>query len=120
MYFGSNLRYLRRKASMQQSDIAEMIGRKNYTTIQHWEIGHTEPTLKIASQLAEFFHVSLDDMVNKDLAAEEYAFPEKPMAPLTEDERTVVDWLRALDDPMQKAFAANCRTLQQSADKRGK
>ena len=65
--FKKNLRYLRRKHGFSQPFIAEYCEKKNYTTIQRWETGETEPSLKDVYKLAELYDVDLDDFVKQDL-----------------------------------------------------
>jgi len=62
-----NIRYLRLKNEWSQEYIAEKLGYKSYTTIQKWEMGTSEPPLKIAKQLADLFKVGIDDLTNIDL-----------------------------------------------------
>lgn len=66
-YFGSNIRYLRKKAGMGQDELADLLGYKSFTTIQKWESGVTEPTLSILLKLSKLFNVDMDDLAKKDL-----------------------------------------------------
>lgn len=67
MYFAKNLRYLRKKAGHTQEFLADYLGYKNYTTIQKWESGSSEPSLNVVSKLAELYNVSMDDLAHVDL-----------------------------------------------------
>lgn len=67
MYLGKNIRYLRKKSSLSQDEIAEKLGYKSYTTIQKWETEDSEPPLKKTKTLSEIFDVDMDDLVNVDL-----------------------------------------------------
>lgn len=67
MYFGTNLRYLRKRAGYSQEDIAEKLGYKDYTTVQKWESDKSTPPMKKAQALADMFRVNIHDLVNKDL-----------------------------------------------------
>ena len=62
-----NIRYLRKKKDWSQDYIAEKLGYKSYTTIQKWEMGTSEPPLKKTRELADLFHVDIDDLTNTDL-----------------------------------------------------
>ncbi|KAF5045667.1 helix-turn-helix protein [anaerobic digester metagenome] len=66
MFFGKNLRYLRLAGGFSQEQIGDLVG-KNFTTIQRWESGATEPSLGLTAILAAHFDVTIDDMVNKDI-----------------------------------------------------
>jgi DNA-binding XRE family transcriptional regulator len=68
-FFGSNLKFLRKKMAVSQSHIGLQVGRK-HTSIGNWENDYNEPNLKEISTLAHFFGVSIDDMLNKNLENE--------------------------------------------------
>ena len=68
MIFAKNIRYLRKRANMSQESLAEKLGYKSYTTIQKWEMGTSEPPLKIISELASIFNVDVNDLVHSDLS----------------------------------------------------
>lgn len=74
MYIGKNIRYLRSKRDYSQEDLAKALGYKSYTTITKWESGVSEPTLKMANNIADFFKVSVNDLCYKDLE-QEFAQP---------------------------------------------
>ncbi len=69
MLFGKNFRYLRRSNHYSQNFIADEFGYKSFTTIQKWEDGSAVPPYSVIRKLAEFFNVSVDDMMNTDLTA---------------------------------------------------
>lgn len=69
MWFGKNLRYLRKRAGLSQEAIGDLIGKK-FTTVQRYEVGDNEPSLENASKLATFFNVSLREMCAIDLSIE--------------------------------------------------
>jgi SOS-response transcriptional repressors (RecA-mediated autopeptidases) len=63
-----NIRFLRKEKSMSQDTLAEILNYKSYTTIQKWEMGTSEPPLKIVGKLAEMFNVDIDELTNSDLS----------------------------------------------------
>jgi repressor LexA len=67
MYFASNLKYLRLKNNLEQKDVAEIVGVTHYTTISKWERGKSEPRAYQLIRLAEYFGVTLDDLIKNDL-----------------------------------------------------
>ncbi len=67
MSFAKNFRYLRRKYGYSQNDIANQFGYKSFTTIQKWEDGTTTPPYSTIQKLAEFFNVSVNNLMNEDL-----------------------------------------------------
>lgn len=68
MSFGKNFRYLRRKNRYSQNQIADEFGYKSFTTIQKWEDGTAVPPYSVIKKLANFFNVSVDDLMNADLS----------------------------------------------------
>ena len=62
-----NIRYLRNKQGYSQEDLADYLGYKSYTTITKWESGVSEPTLKTTNRIAEFFHISVNELCYTDL-----------------------------------------------------
>lgn len=68
MYIGENIRYLRNKKDISQEELAEALGYKSYTTITKWESGVSEPTLKMANQIADYFNISVNDLCYKRLS----------------------------------------------------
>lgn len=67
MYLSQNIRYLRKKQGWGQDVLADKLGYKSYTTIQKWESGVSEPPLKKLHELANLFHVDINDLTNTDL-----------------------------------------------------
>lgn len=66
MHLAQNLKYLREQRSVNQNELAEILGVVQ-ATIGNWEAGRREPELSMIVQLAEYFNVTLDDLVLKDL-----------------------------------------------------
>ncbi len=67
MILAKNIRYLRKEKGYSQEYLAEKLNYKSYTTIQKWEMGVSEPPVKKLKELAEIFHVDIDDLTNEDL-----------------------------------------------------
>ena len=61
---GQNIMRLRRMANMTQLELAEKL---NYSdkSVSKWEQGNGIPDVRILVQLAELFHVSVDDLVRE-------------------------------------------------------
>ena len=68
-FLSNNIRYLRKAHGMSQDVLAETLGYKSYTTIQKWESGVSEPPLKIVHNLADIFHVDIDELTTIDLSS---------------------------------------------------
>lgn len=67
MFLAKNLRYLRLKNGLSQNYIADRLGYKSYTTVQKWEMGISEPPLRVLSKLSTLYNVDMDAMYSIDL-----------------------------------------------------
>lgn len=65
--FAKNLRHLRTKRNMEQSELAELLGRKSTSSISEWEKGTYAPKSGTLSDIAKIFSVTLSDLMEKDL-----------------------------------------------------
>lgn len=70
MCLSKNLKYLRLKNGFSQDYIAELFGYKSYTTIQKWESGESEPSVKKLKELAKLYNVSMNVLLTKDIEKE--------------------------------------------------
>jgi transcriptional regulator with XRE-family HTH domain len=64
--FSKNLRFLRKKGSHNQDEIA-ILFRKRANTIGNWENQKSEPSLTELMKLGEFFNVSVEDLLHTDM-----------------------------------------------------
>ena len=62
--FKENLKQLRKENGLSQTQLARALN-LTVKTISHWETGYTEPSIKQILELAEFFHVPLEDLLCK-------------------------------------------------------
>ena len=62
--FAENLKSLRTEKNLTQSELAKIIG-VSQGTIYFWESKTNEPTLSYTVKLANFFGVTLDDLVGE-------------------------------------------------------
>jgi transcriptional regulator with XRE-family HTH domain len=62
--FSERLKICREKANLTQEDTAQALGIR-YSTYRRYERGGTEPTISLAAQIAEYFHVSLDYLAGR-------------------------------------------------------
>jgi len=67
--FPKNLRYLRKKGSLNQEEISTLFN-KRANTIGNWENGKSEPSLTELIKLGAYFNVSLQALLNIDLEKE--------------------------------------------------
>ena len=64
-FFSKNLRFLRKGRGMTQADLSETIDRKK-SVISNYESGISEPSMETLILLADFFKVSLSDLIGVD------------------------------------------------------
>ena len=66
MYLAQNIRCCRKKKGLNQNEMAEILG-ISQSAIANWEKGSRSPDIEMIVRLADYFKVSLDDLVLKDL-----------------------------------------------------
>lgn len=66
--FAQNLRYLRKKNHMNQTELAHYLGRKSVASVSEWEAGKYTPKLPILEKIAALFKVQANDLLQYDLS----------------------------------------------------
>ena len=66
MYLAQNLKYLREQRGLSQKDFSADMGLSR-ATVGNWETGERKPDIEMIVRLAEYFGVTLDDLVLRDL-----------------------------------------------------
>jgi len=66
MYLASNLRFLRKKSGKTQDALSSEVNIRR-TTIANYEAGISEPSVETLLTFSNFFGVSLDDLLSKNL-----------------------------------------------------
>lgn len=64
--FSNNLIYLRQHRGLSQEALAKEL-KASRQSVGHWESGRQEPHLCYLVRLCEFFDVSIDEMVKKEI-----------------------------------------------------
>jgi transcriptional regulator with XRE-family HTH domain len=64
--FSKNLRFLRKKSSLNQEEIS-LLFNKRANTIGNWENQKSEPSLTELIKLGEYFKVSVQELLHTDL-----------------------------------------------------
>lgn len=126
MTLSKNIRFLRRKREMSQEQLADLLGYKSYTTIQKWESGVSEPPIKILQQIAEIFHVDINDLATKDLEHPEVQFlGQHPEYYFDEDAREFAEFLynnpeyKTLFDASRKVKKEDLEFVRQMIERMG-
>jgi len=65
MPFNEKFKQLRKDRGLSQDDVAKAFGYKSFTTIQKWEDGSSYPPAKLLSSLADYFSVSVLDLMDE-------------------------------------------------------
>jgi transcriptional regulator with XRE-family HTH domain len=66
MYFGSNIKVLRNRSKRSQEEVAQDLGLTR-STYSGYENGVAQPNLDMLVRLSEYYKVSSDDLIKKDL-----------------------------------------------------
>lgn len=80
-YFSKNLKYLREKSGTKQMDLAIYLDKKSESSISDWEKGKYTPKVDVLNMIAKYFHVTLSDLMERDLSVPE---PADNMVPVTD------------------------------------
>ena len=65
-YLPSNIRYLRRQKRMTQEELGKVL-QKAPSSIGNYEVGFRTPSPEDLRAIANYFHVSVDRLLNEDL-----------------------------------------------------
>ncbi len=97
MRLAENLRILRRNEDISQDEISERFN-VSRQTISKWENGQSQPSIEMLIDLANWFEVSIDDLVRGDMTKEKKLL-------YTDNEKTVVHggFLNVSDDKNDEA-----------------
>ena len=63
-YFCDNLKSLRKANNLDQKTFAKILN-ISPKTISHWETGYTEPSISQLIAIANFFDISLDELLDR-------------------------------------------------------
>lgn len=66
MKFNENLKALRLSCGVGQKQLAQQLN-ISLKTISHWETGYSEPSMGQLIQLADYFDVTLDELVGRNM-----------------------------------------------------
>ncbi len=66
IFLSTNIKYLRILNGKTQEEVAKVCNKKN-TAVSNWEKGIREPDAIDLANIANFFDISIDDLMLKDL-----------------------------------------------------
>ena len=70
IYFGENLKKLRKSKELTQEALADFLG-MSFQAISKWERGETYPDITMLPTIASFFGVSVDSLLGADMIEQE-------------------------------------------------
>lgn len=62
--YGESLKYHRERLGMSQNELAQKIG-TSHQNINRWERGEVLPNIDFCVKLAEFYGITVDELINK-------------------------------------------------------
>ena len=62
--FGKNIRNLRETENLKQSELAEKLG-VTQRKVSYWETEKVEPSLADLWKIADFFNISVDELIGR-------------------------------------------------------
>ncbi len=111
IYFSENLKKFRLKQNLTQEKLADFLG-VSFQTISKWERGETYPDITILPAIAQFFKVSIDELlgVNKAENEEELKRLLKEHDNLT-DEKLILEHITGLKEKYPADFRVQLRWM---------
>ncbi len=70
IYFGENIKRLRKEKELTQETLADFLG-VSFQTISKWERGETYPDITTLPIISRFFNISIDDLLGVNKSREE-------------------------------------------------
>ena len=104
-----NLKLLREKANMSQSQLASMV-HVTQQTICKYEHGESEAGYETLTKISNIFDVPVEFLVNDDININNYNADAAPVL-LTEAEEECLRLFRLMDSPSQRLILQLCRNL---------
>lgn len=102
--FAENLKFLRITSGYSQRQLAAKLNLKNSGMLSHYENGKEFPNLELLNKIADFFGVSIEELLDEE-------YPEAGIAAFKQN----FD-LDTFDQTLQKVFY-NCYSLIESLEK---
>ena len=70
MTLGNSLYKARKRTGLSQEEVAEKLG-VSRQTISKWETNETLPDIRQSKQMAQLYHLSLDELIDFDVDVKE-------------------------------------------------
>lgn len=85
-YFSKNIRYLRKKYGITQSELAKRIG-KTKNAVSNWEQGIRQPIVLDVIKICNYFDIDFSDLMESDLTQQKFNDDELVIKGLSEEEK---------------------------------
>jgi transcriptional regulator with XRE-family HTH domain len=76
IYISKNIKYLRKKLKLSQTELGEKIG-KTHSTIGAWENEQNSPPVDVVIDLCMIFNIDVDNILFKNLEQDKYELLER-------------------------------------------
>ena len=109
LFIPTNLQHLRKINKKTQKDVGDLCGKKD-TAISNWEKGIREPDATDLGLIANYFNVTVDDLMFKDLRFEkinQYAILYDKIKELPEEKQKIIfteSVMKEIDDQLNGKF----------------
>lgn len=110
-----NLRLLREKAQLSQSELAKMV-HVSQQTICKYELGGSEAAYHTLTEMSNIFNVPVECLVNDDIDIEQYNTGNALL--LTKKEEDFILALRNMDSSSKNLVYELCKKLRRDKKKR--
>ena len=106
---GSNIRYERRLRGLTIDDFAKVIGMAP-GFVGLIERGQRGTSIANMVRIAEFFEITLDELITKDLAQGKVSTP-KSVNKIEKDRKALISMINTMPNDKVQILAANAKTL---------
>ena len=90
MTLGNSLYKARKRTGLSQEEVAEKLG-VSRQTISKWETNETLPDIRQSKQMAQLYHLSLDELIHFDVDVKEI---EEMIEHANEEKQKKMDWTK--------------------------
>ena len=90
MTLGNSLYKARKRTGLSQEEVAEKLG-VSRQTISKWETNETLPDIRQSKQMAQLYHLSLDELIDFDVDVKEI---EEMIEHANEEKHKKMDWTK--------------------------
>lgn len=121
MYFGKNLRFLRRRREMSQQQLADILGYTSDVTIQHWETGRSTPKVGVLQKICLLFGVDMETLCYSDIEKAEGLPEQVDYTKLAGEYRLLIEAIQGVNERnreiLYKTVMELAKTLKESEER---